>query len=137
MIKHFATAFVAAAALVAATSGAAFAQSRSKVAEQPKPAKTAPWLRESGTASYYGPAYHGRRSASGVRFDQKLLTAAHAWLPFGTKVKVTLARTGRTVIVTITDRLYSKRRIVDLSLAAARELGMIRQGVAEVSLTPA
>jgi rare lipoprotein A len=70
----------------------------------------------------------------GSRFDQRLLTAAHAWLPFGTKIRVMLA--GRSVIVTVTDRLYSSRRVVDLSLAAARELGMIRRGVAEVSLTP-
>jgi rare lipoprotein A len=51
-------------------------------------------------------------------------------------VKVTLAGTGRTVIVTITDRLYSSRRIVDLSLAAARQLGMVRRGVATVTLLP-
>ena len=56
------------------------------------------------------------------------LTAAHPWLPFGTKVRVTLAGTSRTVIVTITDRLYSGRRVVDLSVAAARELGMINRG---------
>jgi rare lipoprotein A len=64
------------------------------------------------------------------------LTAAHAWLPFGTKVRVMLAGTGRSVIVTITDRLYSSRRVVDLSVAAARELGMIRRGIAEVNLVP-
>ncbi len=95
------------------------------------------WVGEHGTASYYGPKQDGRRSASGVRFDQRLLTAAHPWLPFGTKVRVTLGETGRSVIVTITDRLYSTRRIVDLSVAAARELGMIRSGIAEVSLAPA
>ncbi len=64
------------------------------------------------------------------------LTAAHPWLPFGTKVKVSLAGTRSAVIVTITDRLSSNRRIVDLSVAAARQLGMINRGLAEVSLHP-
>lgn len=95
------------------------------------------WTGERGTASYYGPGQDGRLSASGVRFNQRLLTAAHPWLPFGTRVRVTLGETGRSVIVTITDRLPSSRRVVDLSVAAARELGMIRRGVAEVTLTPA
>ena len=96
-----------------------------------------PWVAESGTASYYGKAHHGKRTAAGGRFDQKALTAAHPWLPFGTRVRVTLDGTDRSVIVTITDRLYSHTRIVDLSLAAARQLGMIRQGIALVSLSPA
>ena len=91
---------------------------------------------ETGAASYYGRAHHGRRTASGRRFDQKALTAAHSWLPFGTMVRVTLAGTNRSVVVEITDRLYSARRVLDLSLAAARALGMVRQGVASVSLTP-
>ena len=94
------------------------------------------WIGESGTASYYGPAYNGRRSASGIRFDQMALTAAHPWLPFGTKVRVVLAGTDRSVIVTITDRLYSTRRVVDLSVGAARQLGIIQRGVAQVSLHP-
>ena len=94
------------------------------------------WLGESGTASYYGPAYNGKRAANGARFDQMALTAAHPWLPFGTKVRVVLAGTDRSVIVTITDRLYSQRRVVDLSVAAARQLGIIRRGVAQVSLHP-
>ncbi len=95
------------------------------------------WVGERGTASYYGPKQDGRPSASGVRFDQRLLTAAHPWLPFGTRIRVTSGDTGRSVIVTITDRLYSTRRIVDLSVAAARELGMIRSGLAQVILAPA
>ncbi len=95
------------------------------------------WSGETGYASYYGRAHHGKRTASGARFDQKALTAAHPWLPFGTKVRVTVAGTGRSVIVVITDRLYSNRRVVDLSVGAAERLGIIRQGVANVSLTPA
>jgi rare lipoprotein A len=98
--------------------------------------QTAAWIGESGTASWYGPQHHGRRTASGQRFDQEALTAAHPWLPFGTKVRVTLGMTGRSIVVVVTDRLYSTRRVVDLSKAAARELGMIARGIATVSLTP-
>lgn len=95
------------------------------------------WPAERGTASYYGPAQHGRKTASGLRFDQRELTAAHSWLPFGTRVKVILGGGERSVIVTVTDRLYSSHRIVDLSVAAARQLGIIRRGIAEVTLVPA
>jgi rare lipoprotein A len=64
------------------------------------------------------------------------MTAAHPWLPFGTKVLVTVESTGRAVMVTITDRLPSRRRIIDLSREAAARLGILRQGVAMVTLTP-
>jgi len=94
------------------------------------------WVGESGYASYYGRAHQGRRTAFGARFDQENLTAAHPWLPFGSQVRVTLTGTERSVVVTITDRLYSNRRVIDLSLAAARSLGMVAQGVAKVSLAP-
>ena len=136
MKKHFAVAFVATSTFLMAASGGAFARSTARSHETPRPADTSAWVGETGTASYYGPAYHGRRAASGPRFDQMALTAAHPWLPFGTKVRVTLAGTSRTVIVTITDRLYSSRRVVDLSLAAARQLGMISRGIAQVTLLP-
>ncbi|HEX4367861.1 MAG TPA: septal ring lytic transglycosylase RlpA family protein [Rhodopila sp.] len=94
------------------------------------------WVGESGKASFYSQVYNGRRSASGIRFDQGSMTAAHAWLPFGTKVRVVLAGTDRSVIVTITDRIYSHHRIVDLSRAAASQLGIIQRGLAEVTLNP-
>jgi rare lipoprotein A len=94
------------------------------------------WASETGTASYYGFAHQGKRTSAGSRFDMNELTAAHPWLPFGTKVSVTLQATGRSVVVTITDRLYSARRVIDLSMAAARLLGMVRQGVGTVSLSP-
>jgi len=92
---------------------------------------------QQGVASYYGPKQNGRRTADGSVFNQHEMTAAHPWLPFGTRVRVTLLDTGRSVIVTITDRLPSHRRIVDLSVAAARELGIIRRGIAMVALAPA
>ncbi len=92
---------------------------------------------QSGIASYYGKAHHGKRTASGARFDQHAMTAAHPTLPFGTRVKVTHVGSNRSIIVTINDRLPSRRRIIDLSYGAAQQLGMIRQGVAQVVLTPA
>jgi rare lipoprotein A len=97
------------------------------------PEEPAAWTGESGVASYYN---SGERTAAGTRFNPAGLTAAHPWLPFGTPVRVTLAETGRSVVVVVTDRLYSSRRVVDLSLGAARYLGMIRQGIAQVSLSP-
>jgi rare lipoprotein A len=103
---------------------------------QEVPSSKAAFVGESGTASYYGNRHQGRPTASGARFDQRMLTAAHAWLPFGTKVRVTVLNTGKSVIVTITDRLYSHRRVIDLSTAAAGMLGMLRAGVTEVSLVP-
>lgn len=91
---------------------------------------------QTGTASYYGKAHQGWRTASGQRFDDRLFTAAHPWLPLGTKVRVTLLGTGRSVVVRINDRMPARRRMIDLSLAAARELGMVRRGVARVRLSP-
>ncbi|HEX2942456.1 MAG TPA: septal ring lytic transglycosylase RlpA family protein [Rhodopila sp.] len=95
-----------------------------------------PWLEQAGTASYYGPAHQGRLSASGRRFDERELTAAHPWLPFGTRVKVTRADTGKSISVIITDRMPANGRVVDLSLAAARQLGMVHRGLAEVIVAP-
>lgn len=100
-------------------------------------AQAAPAVIDSGTASYYGKAHNGRRTASGERFNMEAMTAAHPWLPFGTKVRVTVQGTDRSIVVTITDRLPSHRRIIDLSQGAARELGIIQQGLAEVVLTKA
>ncbi len=94
------------------------------------------WAGETGVASFYGRSHQGQRTASGSRFNDAGLTAAHPWLPFGTKVRVTVLTTGRSVIVTITDRLPARLRIVDLSLGAARLLGIVGQGIAKVSLEP-
>lgn len=117
--------------------GACFAGTHGARAAQPASQQSAIWPGETGVASFYGSRHQGRRTASGGRFDQKALTAAHPWLPFGTKVRVTVEATGISVVVTITDRLPSRRRVIDLSTAAARLLGIVRQGLAEVSLTPA
>ncbi len=91
--------------------------------------------RAEGQASWYGAKHHGKRTASGERFDQNALTAAHRDLPFGTRVKVTHLGNGRTVVVRVNDRgPVSRKRIIDLSKAAAERLGMLRQGVAPVRL---
>ena len=86
-------------------------------------------------ASYYGAAFAGRRTASGERFDARALTAAHRELPFGTHVRVTNLANGRSVTVRINDRgPFAGGRLVDLSWEAARELDMLRSGVARVRL---
>jgi rare lipoprotein A len=88
-----------------------------------------------GIASWYGPGFHGKRTASGQRFDQDALTAAHAYWAFGTRVKVTFPTTGRSVVVTINDRFPShKGRAIDLSRAAARAIGLIGPGTGLVRL---
>jgi len=89
---------------------------------------------QAGTASWYGPGFHGRRTASGERFDQDALTAAHRKWAFGTRVRVTLPSTGRSVIVTINDRIPRKDRIIDVSKGAARALGLIGPGIGRVEL---
>jgi len=89
-----------------------------------------------GQASFYSDRFQGRRTASGERFDQQSLTAAHRTLPFGTKVLVTRRDTGDAVEVEINDRgPFVKGRVIDLSKSAARELGMLRRGTAPVRLT--
>ena len=86
-----------------------------------------------GRASYYGYAFAGRKTASGTTFRPEELTAAHRSLPLGTKVRVTNLNNGRSVLVTITDRgPYVRGRSLDLSLGAARELGMLQRGVTSV-----
>lgn len=90
-------------------------------------------IRLNGMASWYGPGFHGNRSASGERYNQNALTAAHRSLPFGTKVRVTNTRNGRSVVVRINDRgPHIRGRIIDLSAAAARIVGVMQSGVAPV-----
>lgn len=89
----------------------------------------------SGTASYYGAKFHGRRTASGEKFDMHAMTAAHRTLPFGTLVEVTNPRNGKTVTVRINDRgPFHGNRILDVSRAAATKLGLIQRGSGTVEL---
>ncbi|HYD75935.1 septal ring lytic transglycosylase RlpA family protein [Ramlibacter sp.] len=102
--------------------------------ETASPAADEPFQR--GLASWYGLPFHGRRTASGERFDMNALTAAHPTLPFGTRVKVRSLVNGREVIVRINDRgPYARGRIIDLSHAAARAIGLLGPGVKRVALT--
>lgn len=90
---------------------------------------------ETGEASYYADKFNGRLTASGERFNNKQLTAAHRVLPFGTKVLVTELESGKTVVVRINDRGPFKRgRIIDLSKAAAVAIGITQKGVAKVKI---
>ncbi|MBD3392374.1 MAG: septal ring lytic transglycosylase RlpA family protein [Chitinivibrionales bacterium] len=91
--------------------------------------------RTSGVASYYGPGFHGKKTANGERFNMYRMTAAHKTLPFGTRVRVTNLDNGKSVIVRINDRgPYKKGRIIDLSKGAAKKIGMIGTGTARVRL---
>ena len=93
---------------------------------------------EIGTACYYSRRYHGKRTASGEIYNMNELTAAHRRLPFGATVRVTNLRNNRSVIVRINDRgPFRRGRIIDLSLAAARQLDMVKSGLARVQIEPA
>jgi len=88
---------------------------------------------ETGLASYYADKFNGRRTASGEVFYQDSLTAAHKTLPFGSIIRVTNLVNGKSVVVRVNDRgMKGTKRIVDLSKAAAREIGIVAAGIAKV-----
>ena len=88
-----------------------------------------------GIASWYGPGFHGRRTASGEIYNMYAYTAAHKTLPLGTYVRVINLENGKSVVVRINDRgPFKKGRIIDLSYAAAKKIGMIEKGTARVRL---
>lgn len=87
------------------------------------------WM-QSGRVSWYGPGFHGRRTANGETFDTNEMTMAHRTLAFGSRVRVTNLDNGRTIVVRVNDRgPYVRGRIADLSHAAASELGFVDDGV--------
>ncbi|MGW8283747.1 MAG: septal ring lytic transglycosylase RlpA family protein [Gemmatimonadota bacterium] len=91
---------------------------------------------EQGVASWYGPGFDGKQTASGEVYDMEELTAAHRRLPFGTRVQVTNLDNGQRTVVRINDRgPFVGNRIIDVSLAAARDLDMLGPGTARVRLT--
>lgn len=93
---------------------------------------------ESGVASWYGPGFHGRRTANGEKYNMYELTAAHPTLPFGTRLLVRNVSTGKTVVVRVNDRgPFKNNRILDLSFAAAKEVGVFGPGTAYVEIYPA
>lgn len=88
-----------------------------------------------GLASYYGPGLHGRKTASGERFDQNALTAAHRTVQFGTCLRVVNMENGKSVEVRVNDRgPFKEERIIDVSLGAARKLEMVEKGLARVRI---
>lgn len=90
---------------------------------------------QEGTASYYASKFQGRRTASGEVYVKDSLTAAHKLLPFGTILRVTNQKNGKTVLVQVNDRLPgSSKRVIDLSYAAAKEVDMIREGLVKVTI---
>ncbi len=104
-------------------------------ATRPPDADAATGERIDGLASFYARRFHGRRTASGEVYDPKAMTMAHRSLPFGTWVSVTNLGNGRSVRVRVNDRgPWTGSRLADLSMAAARQLGMLAQGVARVRL---
>jgi rare lipoprotein A len=116
--------------------------SRSTVATQrpaptPAPARVEgkPLSVEVGMSSWYGPPYNNQRGANGEIYDQNAMTAAHRTLPMGTIVRVTNVETGQSAVVKITDRgPFVHGRVLDLSLAAAKQTGVYRAGVAKVKI---
>lgn len=118
-----------------------FALSGSLISAQTQLEKPAPSTKEQvlikGNASYYSDKLHGRRMANGEIYHRDSMTCAHLKFPFGTMLKVRNPLNDRTVIVRVTDRgPYSKRFIIDLSRAAARELGILRAGFCMVEISP-
>lgn len=90
----------------------------------------------SGMASWYGGRFHGRKTANGERYNMNAMTAAHKTLPFGTRVLVTNTRNGRSVQVRINDRgPFIRGRVIDLSRAAASQIGLTASGVAPVRVS--
>jgi rare lipoprotein A len=103
--------------------------------EFPPPEAPAPGTTAEGIASWYGPGFHGKPTASGERYDQDALTAAHPYWAFGTRVKVTLLSTGQSAVVRINDRFPAyKGRLIDVSRGTAKAIGLIGPGTGKVRL---
>lgn len=99
------------------------------------PAKRESLYQATGKASFYAHKFHGRKTANGEIYQKDRLTAAHRSLPFGTRLKVTNLSNGREVVVRVNDRgPYVKGRIIDVSYAAAKKLGMTHKGVVRVKV---
>lgn len=109
-----------------------------QLAQAPPPASPAPAAAtpdaSTGKASYYGKKFQGRKTASGEPFDINKLTAASNGHPFGTMLKVTNIANGKSVEVRVNDRLSGGNRIIDLSHAAAQQIGMVKAGLVEVKV---
>lgn len=97
------------------------------------PLRSAAGFSQKGKASWYGRRFHGRRTASGERFNMYAMTCAHKRLPMNSRVRVTNLRNGKSVVVRVNDRgPFARGRVIDLSYAAAKKLGFVRAGTARV-----
>ena len=122
----------AALLLLAVAAGPACAGKKYNV---PPPEAPAAGSVQEGIASWYGPGYHGKKTSSGEVYDMDGLSAAHPYWAFGTRVRVTLLSTGKSVVVRINDRFPAhKGRAIDLSRGAARQIGLIGPGTGRVRL---
>jgi rare lipoprotein A len=123
--------------ILADPAGSAAAERSADGARSPDESRDSAGVLEKGLASWYGSKFHGRRTASGERYDRHAMTAAHRTLPFGTRVRVRSVVTGKEVVVRINDRGPFKRsRVIDLSQAAFNALGLQGRGVTQVELLP-
>lgn len=103
--------------------------------KQYRPTKKIEQFSQTGKASWYGPGFHGKKTSSGERFDMNTLSAAHRTLPIPSYARVTNLSNGKSVIVRINDRgPFHGNRVLDLSRAAAQELGTLNAGVAQVQI---
>lgn len=119
--------------LLAAALAAACGASRGPAGEPASPVR--PGWTQTGEASWYGPGFHGRTTASGDTYDQEAMTAAHRTLPLGARIRVTVPATGRTTELVVNDRgPFVEDRVLDVSRAAARRLGFLERGTARVRL---
>jgi rare lipoprotein A len=106
-----------------------------EITKETQPAEAAPQKGVEGVATYYAKRYKGKKTTSGQRYRPEKFTGAHPHLPLGTKVQVTHLESGRQVVVTINDRCRKRRfNIIDLSRAAAREIGLLGKGRARVRI---
>jgi peptidoglycan lytic transglycosylase len=92
-------------------------------------------FRQTGKASWYGKAFHGRRTANGERFNMNALTAAHRTLPLASYIRVTNQSNGKSVVVKVNDRgPFARGRVLDLSYAAAKLIGLVHSGTGRVKI---
>jgi rare lipoprotein A len=123
------------AGLLCAVAGCGKSAPRTVVSPKAAPTPVRAGQVEYGLASWYGKKYHGRKTASGEKYNMRAMTAAHRTLPFGTKVRVVHLASKRSVVVRINDRgPWKEERIIDLSRKAAQKLGIIEAGLAQVRI---
>ena len=136
MKSTFLRSTLAAAIFLLGASGALAQPAAASAAASAPPATASAAAGESGKIAWYGRKFAGRKTASGEAFNPEALTMAHKTLPFGTRVKITNPKNGKSVTVRVNDRGPTQAdRVGDVSYAAARKLGMLKSGVIEAELS--